>query len=580
MFFLFVNSQGHWPFAIQLHRGVRFGSTGVGQVGRVVQIGPPLAGFALRRASIGAKERPDLMIAPRPQPAPMPLLPSQPQTSILTGGAVGFVTQLANIFEGRRQDLLEARRQRQYEIDNGRMPDFLPETAHIRIAEWKVAPLPPALLDRRVEITGPVERKMMINALNSGANVFMADLEDSNSPTWQNVIEGQINLRDAVRGTIAYTSPEGKRYQLGEHPAVLMVRPRGWHLDEKHLLVDGKPVSAALCDFGLFWYHNARTLKENCSRPYFYLPKLESHLEARLWNDVFIFAQEQLGIPRGTIRATVLIETILAAFEMDEILWELREHAAGLNCGRWDYIFSFIKKFRNHPDFVLPDRAQVTMDQHFLRSYVELLIRTCHRRGAHAMGGMAAQIPIKNDAAANETALKRVRQDKLREVWAGHDGTWVAHPGLVPLAKEVFDTYMPSPNQISKQPEVHVTAADLLSVPHGEITEEGLTRNVDVALRYLAAWLRGNGCVPIYNLMEDAATAEICRAQVWQWVKHGARIEDGRIVTVPLVQEIMLRLRKSSPDAAPALACRLFEEMISSPEFPEFLTLRAYEFLD
>lgn len=520
------------------------------------------------------------MIAPRPQPAPMPLLPSQPQTSILTDGAVGFVTELANMFEGRRQALLEARRQRQHEIDNGRMPDFLPETAYIRESDWKVAPLPPALLDRRVEITGPVDRKMMINALNSGANVFMADLEDSNSPTWQNVIEGQINLRDAVRGTIAYTSPEGKHYQLNEHPAVLMVRPRGWHLDEKHLLVNGKPASAALCDFGLFWYHNARTLKENCSRPYFYLPKLEGHLEARLWNDVFIFAQEQFGIPRGTIRATVLIETILAAFEMDEILWELREHAAGLNCGRWDYIFSFIKKFRNHPDFVLPDRAQVTMDQHFLRSYVELLIRTCHRRGTHAMGGMAAQIPIKNDPAANEAALKRVRQDKLREVWAGHDGTWVAHPGLVPLAKEVFDTYMPSPNQISKQPEVHVTAADLLRVPHGEITEEGLTRNVDVALRYLAVWLQGNGCVPIYNLMEDAATAEICRAQVWQWVKHSARLEDGRVVTVPLVQEIMHRLRRLSPDAAPALACRLFEEMVSSPEFPEFLTLRAYEFLD
>jgi len=506
------------------------------------------------------------------------------ESSILTAEATRFLTKLSRAFEPRRQQLLEARRERQQEIDGGRMPDFLPETARIRQSEWKVAPLPPALLDRRVEITGPAERKMMINALNSGANVFMADLEDSTSPMWENIIEGQINLRDAVNGTIEYTSPEGKGYQLGENAAILMVRPRGWHLDEKHFLVDGQPISASLFDFGLFWFHNARTLVKNWQRPYFYLPKLESHLEARLWNDVFVLAQQELGIANGTIRATVLIETILAAFEMDEILWELRDHCAGLNCGRWDYIFSFIKKFRNHAGFVLPDRAQVTMDRHFLSSYVDLLIYTCHRRGAHAMGGMAAQIPIKNDPERNAAAMKRVRQDKLREVWAGHDGTWVAHPGLVELAREVFDTYMRLPNQIGRKPEVQVTAADLLTVPQGEITEEGLTRNIDVGLQYLAAWVCGNGCVPIYNLMEDAATAEICRAQVWQWVKHSARLSDGRTVSAGLVGDTIQRqgdkLRESIPGPALELACRTYEEMIFSPDFPEFLTLRAYDSLD
>jgi len=512
--------------------------------------------------------------------APMP----QSESCILTGDAVRFLTRLARTFEPRRQQLLEARRERQTEIDGGSMPDFLPETAHIRQSEWKVATLPPALLDRRVEIAGAVERKMMINALNSGANVFMADLEDSTSPTWQNVMEGQLNLRDAVNGTIEYTSPEGKPYQLCECPAILMVRPRGWHMDEKHFFVDGKPVSASLFDFGLFWFHNAQTLVRNWKRPYFYLPKLESHLEARLWNDVFVFAQQELGIARGTIRATVLIETILAAFEMDEILWELREHCAGLNCGRWDYIFSFIKKFRNHAGFVLPDRAQVTMDRHFLSSYVDLLIQTCHRRGAHAMGGMAAQIPIKNDPAANDAALKRVRQDKLREVWAGHDGTWVAHPGLVPLAREVFDTYMRLPNQIGRLPDCGVKAADLLTVPQGEITQQGLDRNIEVGLQYMASWLRGNGCVPIYNLMEDTATAEICRAQVWQWVKHSARLSDGQVVTAALVEDSIQRqgdkLRESIPGPALELACRTYEEMILSADFPDFLTLRAYGFLD
>ncbi|MGC2560176.1 MAG: malate synthase A, partial [Terriglobales bacterium] len=372
------------------------------------------------------------------------------QTEILNSEAHAFLSKLAARFEPRRQELLERRQVIQQKLDGDWRPDFLPKTADVRERKWRVAPIPKDLEDRRVEITGPVERKMIINALNSGANVFMADFEDSNSPTWSNNIEGQQNLRDAVRGTIEYTSPEGKRYQLGAKTATLVVRPRGWHLDEKHFRIDGQPISASLFDFGLYFFHNARALMEKGTGPYFYLPKMESHLEARLWNDVFLFAQDELGIPRGTIRATVLIETILAAFEMDEILYELREHSSGLNCGRWDYIFSFIKKFRAHPEFVLPDRSLVTMQCHFLASYVELLIQTCHRRGIHAMGGMAAQIPIRNDAAANDEALEKVRKDKLREVQAGHDGTWVAHPGLVPIAKEIFDKYMPEANQIAK----------------------------------------------------------------------------------------------------------------------------------
>jgi len=506
------------------------------------------------------------------------------QQSILSEAAIGFLRTLAREFEPRRRQLLAARRLRQQEIDAGTMPDFVPSTAHIRDSQWQVAPIPADLVDRRVEITGPVDRKMIINALNSGASVFMADFEDSNSPTWSNAIEGQVNLRDAVGGAIAYTSPEGKRYQVGETPAVLMVRPRGWHLVEKHFLIDGQPISASLFDFGLFFFHNVRALIANGTGPYFYLPKLESHLEARLWNDVFLLAQREMGISPGTIRATVLIETILAAFEMDEILWELREHSAGLNCGRWDYIFSFIKKFHNQAGFVLPDRALVTMDRHFLRSYVDLLIRTCHRRGIHAMGGMAAQIPIKNDPERNRAAVDKVRQDKLREVWAGHDGTWVAHPGLVSIAREVFDTHMPFPNQIEKKTAVDVCAADLLTVPDGEITREGLDRNIDVGLQYLATWLCGNGCVPIYNLMEDAATAEISRAQVWQWIKYGANISGGDRVTPELVREILQRHRErlgaQFPPNELSLACRLFEQMMTSPDFPEFLTLAAYEFLD
>ena len=503
------------------------------------------------------------------------------ETRILTPEASRFLNRMAREFEPRRRELLERRRNRQMEIDAGALPGFLPETTHIRESAWTVSPIPRDLLDRRVEITGPVERKMIINALNSGASVFMADFEDSNSPTWINNLEGQANLRDAVDGTISFMSPEGKSYQLNARVATLVVRPRGWHLDERHFLVDGKPISGSLFDFGLYFFHNAQALIHKGTGPYFYLPKLESHLEARLWNDVFCFAQDELGIPRGTIRATVLIETILAAPEMDEILYELREHSSGLNCGRWDYIFSFIKKFRNHPDFVLPDRSTLTMEKHFLKSYVELLIQTCHRRGIHAMGGMAAQIPIKNDPAANEKALEKVRQDKLREVTAGHDGTWVAHPGLVPIAKNVFDQHMKEPNQIGRRREdVHVKTSDLLAVTEGKITEEGLRWNIDVGLQYLESWLRGSGCVPIYNLMEDAATAEICRSQVWQWVKHGARLSDGRPVTQEMVRQVIGEQKNKLKGGRMAEAAEIFERMMTSADFAEFLTLEAYDYID
>jgi malate synthase len=506
---------------------------------------------------------------------------SDVETQILTPEASRFLTKLAREFESRRRDLLRRRQTRQREIDAGAMPDFLPETSDIRESDWKVAPIPKDLLDRRVEITGPVDRKMIINALNSGASVFMADFEDSNSPTWKNNLEGQANLRDAVDGAISFVSPEGKRYELSERVATLVVRPRGWHLEERHFLVDGKPISASLFDFGLYFFHNAHRLTEKGTGPYFYLPKMESHLEARLWNDVFCFAQDELGLLRGTIRATVLIETILAAFEMDEILHELRWHSSGLNCGRWDYIFSFIKKFRNHPDFVLPDRSSVTMEKHFLKSYVELLIQTCHRRGIHAMGGMAAQIPIKNDPAGNEKALEKVREDKRREAIAGHDGTWVAHPGLVPIAKEVFDTYMKTPNQIGRgREDVHVKAKDLLTVTEGQITEEGLRWNIDVGLQYLESWLRGSGCVPIYNLMEDAATAEICRSQVWQWVKHGARLSDGRPVTQEMVQQIIADQKNKLQGGRIPEAADIFLRMMTSADFAEFLTLEAYDYID
>jgi malate synthase len=510
------------------------------------------------------------------------LVQSSAETQILTREATAFLHKLTAAFESRRQELLARRRAVQQEIDGGRMPDFLPETASVRDADWKVAPIPKDLLDRRVEITGPVDRKMIINALNSGASVFMADFEDSNSPTWRNTIEGQVNLRDAVQGAISYLSPAGKEYRLGAKPATLVVRPRGWHLDEKHFLVNDKPISASLFDFGLFFFHNVRALLDKGTGPYFYLPKLESHLEARLWNDVFCFAQDELGIARGSIRATVLIETILAAFEMDEILYQLREHSSGLNCGRWDYIFSFIKKFRTRPDFVLPNRAQVTMERHFLASYVELLIQTCHRRGIHAMGGMAAQIPIRNDSAENEQALEKVHQDKLREVRAGHDGTWVAHPGLVPVAKEVFDQYMPQANQISiARRHCTITAQDLLTVPAGEITEQGLRWNIDVGLQYVHSWLQGQGCVPIYNLMEDAATAEICRAQVWQWVRHGAKLQDGREVNRKLVIDMVVKQKERLPSSQRLdLASQVLEKLMTGQDFPEFLSLACYDFLD
>ena len=524
------------------------------------------------------------MLAPEIDPVRIAAPSMQDQERILTPEAVRLLARLAAEFEPRRRSLLEARRERQERLDAGELPEFPAETAEIRQAPWRVAEIPADLQDRRVEITGPTDRKMIINALNSGSRVFMADFEDSNSPTWENMIQGQANLCDAVRGTITYDSPEGKHYELRPKHATLIVRPRGWHLVEKHFLVDGEPISGSLFDFGLFFFHNAKALLAKGSGPYFYLPKMESRHEARLWNDVFVAAQDALGVPRGSIRATVLIETILASFEMDEILWELREHSAGLNCGRWDYIFSFIKKFRNRAGWVLPDRAQVTMRSHFLASYVDLLIATCHRRGIHAMGGMAAQIPIKNDAAANEAALASVRDDKLREVRAGHDGTWVAHPGLVALATEVFDAGMPQANQISRATTSNVTASDLVNPPAGAITAAGLDRNLDVALQYLAAWLGGNGCVPIYNLMEDAATAEICRAQVWQWVKHGAKLDDGRAITPEMASTILdkhvQKLSGSMPEARLQTASRLYQDMISGSEFSDFLTLRAYDYLD
>ena len=511
-------------------------------------------------------------------------------TRVLTREASQFLAEMTRKFEEKCRELIERRVGRMEELQRGALPDFLDETTDIRKAEWKVAPIPKDLQDRRVEITGPVERKMIINAFNSGANVYMADFEDANSPTWDNNVRGQVNLCDAVRGTIEFRNPAGKHYKLNETVATLMVRPRGWHLVEKHFLVDGQPISGSLFDFGLFFFHNAKSLIEKGTGPYFYLPKLKNHIEARLWNDVFNFAQDYLGIPRGTIRATVLVENILAAFEMDEILWELRDHSAGENCGRWDYIFSFIKKFRNRPDFKLPNRGLVTMDRHFLHSYVQLLIRTCHRRGIHAMGGMAAQVPIKGDPEANEKVLEKVRQDKLREVEAGHDGTWVAHPGLVGIAKEIFDEHMKTPNQIHRlREDVHITQKDLLAVPEGEITEQGLCHNIDVGIPYFEAWLGGNGCVPIYNLMEDAPTSEISRAQVWQWVRHGIKLTDGRPVTTELVRATIPRELKKIRELLGAerfdnghfrTAARLYEEMMTSDEFAEFLTLVAYDRLD
>src|SRR3954469_2294671 len=509
---------------------------------------------------------------------------------ILSEPALEFIGQLHREFEPRRQELLARRAARQKEFDAGKRPDFLPETKSIRESDWRIAAQPQDMLDRRVEITGPTDRKMVINALNCGASTFMADFEDANCPTWHNMVDGQLNLRDAVRRTISFEQG-GRQYQLKDKTAVLIPRPRGWHLDEKHVTVDGKPISGGIFDFGLFFFHNAKELIARGSGPYFYLPKMESHLEARLWNDIFVAAQAALGIPRGTIRATALIETVVAAFEMDEILHELREHSAGLNIGRWDYIFSCIKKFRADQAFCLADRSQVTMLAPFMRAYALLLVKTCHRRGAPAMGGMAAQIPIKNDPAANEAALEKVRQDKLREVTDGCDGTWVAHPGLVPIAKEIFDQHMPGANQYDRQrPDVNVTAKDLLNFqPDKPITEAGIRNNISVGIQYLGAWLAGNGCVPVFNLMEDAATAEISRSQIWQWIRSpkGA-LEDGRKVTPELFKKLLAeelpKVRAYLGEAAYAGGryedgAKLFEE-ITLGEYVEFLTLPAYTRID
>jgi len=499
---------------------------------------------------------------------------------ILSDEALGFAALLHKEFNPRREELLAAREARKARLDAGELPDFLPETKEIRESDWTVAPIPADLQDRRVEITGPVDRKMIINALNSGASVFMADFEDANAPTWENCAAGQLNLHDAVRRTIAFDSGT-KSYELNEKTATLVVRPRGWHLLEEHVHIDGQPISASIFDFAIYFFNNAKELVERGTGPYFYLPKMESHLEARLWNDVFVRAQEELGIPNGTIRATVLIETILASFEMHEILWELRDHSAGLNCGRWDYIFSFIKKFRARKDFNLPDRALVTMDKAFLAAYVDLLIQTCHRRGVHAMGGMAAQIPIKGDAAANDAATKKVEADKLREVKAGHDGTWVAHPGHVATAKRIFDEHMPGPNQIDKKrDDVRVTRDDMLRRHEGPISEKGLRQNVNVGVLYLEAWLGGSGAVPLYNLMEDAATAEISRTQIWQWIRHGATLEDGRAIDAALYERIrdeeLQHIRAGGDHPHLDRAARIFDELILASELADFLTIPAY----
>ena len=513
------------------------------------------------------------------------------QDRVLTPKAIEFVAKLCRAFEPRRQELLAARAARQKEFDAGKLPDFLAATRSIREGDWKIAPQPRDILDRRVEITGPTDRKMVINALNCGASTFMVDFEDSNCPTWENMIGGQANLIDAVRRTISLEQG-GKTYKLGEKTAVLFPRPRGWHLNEKHVTLDGKPVSGSIFDFALYFFHNAKELLARGSGPYFYLPKMESHLEARLWNDIFTMAQKELGIAHGTVRATVLIETIVAAFEMDEILWELKDHSSGLNIGRWDYIFSCIKKFRVNRDFCLADRSQVTMTSPFMRSYALLLIKTCHRRNAPAMGGMAAQIPIKNDPAANEAAMAKVRADKEREAIDGCDGTWVAHPGLVPIAKEIFDKHMPQPNQYGKQrPDVNVGAKDLLAFqPEAPITEAGLRNNVQVGIQYIGSWLAGNGCVPIFNLMEDAATAEISRSQVWQWIRSPKGVlEDGRKVTKDLFRDILADELKKTPSIVGAEAyasgkyvegAKLFGEITASDNYVEFLTLPAYQAID
>jgi malate synthase len=505
---------------------------------------------------------------------------------VLTPEALAFVADLHRRFDTRRRELLAARVARQARFDAGDLPDFLDDTADIRENDWTVAPIPADLQDRRVEITGPVDRKMIINALNCGAKVFMADFEDATSPTWANVVEGQVNLKDRWAGQLAHVDPKsGKSYALGDNLAVLKIRPRGWHLPEQHMEVDGLPVSGALFDFGLYFFHNAKATLAQGSGPYFYLPKLESHLEARLWNEVFVHAQAALGIPNGTIKATVLIETIPAAFEMDEILFELRDHMAGLNCGRWDYIFSFIKRLGRSTDFLTPDRSAMVMGKAFLGAYSLKLIQTCHRRGAFAMGGMAAQIPIKGDETANQAAFAKVRADKEREAGAGHDGTWVAHPDLVPVAMEVFDRLMPTPNQLDKRlADLVITQPQMLELHDGVRTEAGVRENIRVGVRYTQAWIEGRGAVPLYNLMEDAATAEICRTQLWQWIRLGASLDDGREMSselfVSLLTEEMAGLRRDFASPRLEEAALLFSRMVLADTLEEFLTLPAYELID
>ncbi len=512
--------------------------------------------------------------------------PTTPAWSeILTAEALDFVAALAREFEPRRRALLAAREERWAALKGGTLPDFLPETVAIRGGDWKVASIPADFANRRTEITGPTDRRMVINALNSGAQVFMADFEDANAPTWENVVQGQINLRDAIRRTIRFVSPEGREYRLNDTVATLAVRPRGWHLVEKHLHVDGEPVAGAFFDFGLYFFHNAQELIERGSGPYFYLPKMQSHLEARLWNDIFNFAQDRHGIPRGTIRATVLIEHILAAFEMEEILYELREHSSGLNLGRWDYIYSFIKAFNHRADWIFPDRAQVTMAVHFLRSAAELVVYSCHRHGAHALGGMSAFIPNRREPEITERALAQVRADKEREAKQGFDGAWVAHPDLVPTVLDVFNAAYRGDHQIQYVPQVHVTAADLLTLPTGTITEAGLRNNVNVALQYIEAWLNGRGAVAIHNLMEDVATAEIARSQIWQWVRYAARLDDGRTIDAAMYRAIRdeelhgLLAGREGPHHF-GQAAELLDELVLSPEFVEFLTIPGYRRLD
>lgn len=508
---------------------------------------------------------------------------------VFTPEALEFLTALHDKFEGRRQELLAARVKRQAELDNGTLPDFLASTKSVREGKWSVSPVPKDLEDRRVEITGPCERKMMINALNSGARVFMADLEDALSPTWNNVVDGQLNLMDAVRRTLEFTSPEGKEYRLNDTIATLVVRPRGWHLDEVNAQVDGKPMSASLFDFGLYFFHNCRALIARQTGPYFYLPKMESHLEARLWNDVFLFAQEELGVPAGTIKATCLIETILAAFEMEEILYELREHSAGLNAGRWDYIFSLIKKTRKNPLSILPDRAQVTMAVPFMRAYAQLLVKTCHQRKAHAIGGMAAFIPSRKDKQVNEIAFAKVQEDKNREAGDGFDGTWVAHPDLVAVAREVFDKQLAEhPHQLHRlRDDVNVDASQLLNtkIADGKITSAGVSANIDVALQYIESWLSGVGAAAIHNLMEDAATAEISRVQLWRWIHSDAKLDDGTVIDKKLYEdlkaEVLSKLKEQMATRTNRLdeAVEILDSVTLTDELVDFLTVKAYDYL-